>query len=244
MMSAGNDFYHAIAKDYATYGDDAVTDWFLGFFNVYKYLSSPSGDIKGKTVLDYGCGTGKFCRFLKDKGARVIGVDVSSDMLQIAKTISTDDIAYHHIQSGCLDFIPSNSIEYVTVNFVLCILNLESEMLKILKELQRVLKADGKLVMLNVNWEQAQNREFISFKPEPVKELSPGQHLHITLKGKNPIQVEEHFWPITSYCCLFKQAGLSIEMVDQPKASEDDKGHPWLDECNYAPFSIIVGKKG
>ena len=41
--------------------------------------------IRGKRVLDFGCGAGEFCRWLKEQGAsEVTGVDVSERMLQVA----------------------------------------------------------------------------------------------------------------------------------------------------------------
>lgn len=234
-----HDYYHAIAEDYERYGQGAITDWLLGFFNVYKYLCP----IEDKSVFDYGCGTGKFCRFLRDKGAAVIGADVSQDMLEVAQSFDSRGITYHHIRSGCLEFIPDSSIDYVTMTFVLCILNTPTEMEKIVGELHRVLKKDGKLVMLNVNWEQAKGREFVSFKPDPVDVLTLGQHLHVTLKGEHPIRVEEHFWSKAYYCSLFKKSGLTDITIEEPLAHKDDTEHRWLDEQYYSPFAIIVGKK-
>lgn len=44
-----------------------------------------------KTILDMGCGTGKHDKLLCDKGYAVHGIDISSDMLEIANTIKVDD---------------------------------------------------------------------------------------------------------------------------------------------------------
>ena len=43
------------------------------------------GNVKGKKILDYGCGTGIYARLLTKKGAKVKGFDISSEMLKIAK---------------------------------------------------------------------------------------------------------------------------------------------------------------
>ena len=40
------------------------------------------GNVKGKKILDIGCGNGKYTNQMKERGAsRVVGVDVSSGML-------------------------------------------------------------------------------------------------------------------------------------------------------------------
>lgn len=50
--------------------------------------------LKGRRVLDLGCGAGEFCRFAKNEGASfVMGIDCSKNMLNVAKN-SEDDITY------------------------------------------------------------------------------------------------------------------------------------------------------
>lgn len=47
------------------------------------YLSLPSA---GSTILDIGCGTGLLAAALAEQGHRVVGIDPSSTMLEIART--------------------------------------------------------------------------------------------------------------------------------------------------------------
>jgi SAM-dependent methyltransferase len=42
------------------------------------------GDIQGKTVLDLGCGSGENIVPLAKRGANVIGIDISSELIQLA----------------------------------------------------------------------------------------------------------------------------------------------------------------
>ncbi len=48
------------------------------------------GDVAGKRVLDVGCGAGSTSRALSALGADVTGVDVSSDLLELAKENKTE----------------------------------------------------------------------------------------------------------------------------------------------------------
>ncbi len=49
-----------------------------------EYAYSLLGDVAGKTVLDFGCGTGENCLLLARRGARVVGVDISASLVRIA----------------------------------------------------------------------------------------------------------------------------------------------------------------
>jgi len=58
------------------------------FYN--EMLEMPStlellGNIKGKKILDFGCGTGIYAKLLTKKGAKVSGFDISPEMIKIAK---------------------------------------------------------------------------------------------------------------------------------------------------------------
>ena len=50
-----------------------------------EYAFHLLGDINGKVVLEYGCGEGPNIVVLSRRGAKVIGVDISSEMLALAK---------------------------------------------------------------------------------------------------------------------------------------------------------------
>lgn len=45
-------------------------------------------DVHGRTVLDAGCGTGRYLQELKARGAFVIGMDLSEAMLERARSVS------------------------------------------------------------------------------------------------------------------------------------------------------------
>ncbi len=53
----------------------------------YHTLVEIAPDLNGSTVLDYGCGTGDFYRFLKRRGieVRYTGVDINENFIELAK---------------------------------------------------------------------------------------------------------------------------------------------------------------
>ena len=62
-------------------------------------------DMRGRRVVDLGCGFGWFCRWAREQGAaRVLGIDVSEQMLRHARAESTDDaITYVRADLESLD---------------------------------------------------------------------------------------------------------------------------------------------
>ena len=63
------------------------------FFN--EHLEMPTtlellGNVRGKKILDFGCGTGIYARLLTKKGAKVKGFDISPEMIEIAKEESPE----------------------------------------------------------------------------------------------------------------------------------------------------------
>jgi len=152
--------YNDIAQRYDILEKSDVTLWHLGYQNLLRHLKP----IVHKSILDYGCGSGTFCRFLREYKAIVTGVDISKNMINVAKKGYPDDIAYHHITSGNLDFLAADSLDFVVLNFVLCTISTRSEILEIMKSIYRVLKKNGSIMIMNSNWDKSNGKEFITFK--------------------------------------------------------------------------------
>jgi 2-polyprenyl-3-methyl-5-hydroxy-6-metoxy-1,4-benzoquinol methylase len=53
----------------------------------YKTLLTLTGDLSGKSILDFGCGKGDFCGFLRDNGiaASYCGIDVNENLIALAQ---------------------------------------------------------------------------------------------------------------------------------------------------------------
>lgn len=106
---------------------------------------------KGDKVLDLACGQGFFSRAFNTLGADVIGVDISHELIDIAKNynktelIDKSAINYFVAPSHKLEFIPSESIDKITI--VLALQNIE-DVHATLKECFRVLRSGGSLVVV------------------------------------------------------------------------------------------------
>lgn len=75
--------WDAAADGYARGQRDGVDQFRYAFFGpIQRELV---GDVKGKRLLDVGCGAGYFARLMADAGAEVTGIDISPRMIEHAR---------------------------------------------------------------------------------------------------------------------------------------------------------------
>ncbi|MBU1198426.1 MAG: methyltransferase domain-containing protein [Nanoarchaeota archaeon] len=98
------------------------------------------GNIKGKRILDIGCGAGVHAKKYMAKGAIVEGIDISKTMIELAKKRCPKA----KFKVGTFKKIPYKNSSFNIVTGSLCIDYLNSkEMSATFKEVSRVLKKRG-----------------------------------------------------------------------------------------------------
>ncbi|MCO4798117.1 MAG: malonyl-ACP O-methyltransferase BioC [Colwelliaceae bacterium] len=130
------------------------------------------------TVLDLGCGTGFFTDILATRYQQVIGLDISSKMLNFSKSNRSDDIFWVEANAYKLPFA-DQSIDLIYSNLMIqwC-----ESLVSLKKEINRVLKpgglfifstlVDGTLFELKSSWGQVDDdKHVIDFKNESELEL-------------------------------------------------------------------------
>lgn len=125
---------------------------------------------QGQSILDVGCGTGNFSVKLAEKGAFVTGIDVSEDMLEIAREKSGDlPITFKHMDLYELDF-QDNTFDAV---FSMAAFEFVKEPERALSELFRVLKPGGKLLIGTIHLDSPWGRLYTS---EPFQKDTVFRH--------------------------------------------------------------------
>lgn len=98
---------------------------------------------RGEVLLDLACGQGFFAREFAKLGAKVIGVDISSELINIAK--QDKSVEYHVAPADKLDFLKNESVYKVII--ILSLQNIENAS-EVIREVTRVLKPRGKLFII------------------------------------------------------------------------------------------------
>lgn len=102
------------------------------------------GDVAGQLVLDAGCGPGIYTRELVRRGARVIAVDASTDMIAHARASSGGAYLRCHDLNQPLTWLPDNSIDTCLLALVIHYLHNRATTLA---DLNRVLTPGGQLLV-------------------------------------------------------------------------------------------------
>ncbi|MFB9215082.1 malonyl-ACP O-methyltransferase BioC [Vibrio sinaloensis] len=129
----------AFGKAAATYDAHAAFQRDVG----HRLLDFIPLDLTGRTVLDLGCGTGYFSQVLQQRGAKVMCVDLSAEMLKAAKSrCGTDNMTYQQGDAEQLPFA-SGRFDYVFSSLALqwC-----DDLSIPLKEMRRVTNESGRIV--------------------------------------------------------------------------------------------------
>jgi SAM-dependent methyltransferase len=221
----------------------------LEFPNTYylAYRDLPeiiSLNVSGNNALDFGCGTGRSTRFLKQLGFDVKGIDNSSDMIEIARKLDNSG-DYHLVSDGNYQHLGTGQYDLVQSIFTFDNIPGWDNRIRILSGLRELLKPSGKLICLDSTPELYTN-EWASFSTKDFPENRNAKtgdivrDIMLDVKDRRP--VEDIFWTIHDYHELFVKAGFNLEATYTPLGHKDEP-YNWLSELNIAPWIIFVLSK-
>ena len=221
----------------------------LEFPNTYylAYRDLPeiiSKHVKGKKAIDFGCGTGRSTRFLKQFGFEVIGIDIAQDMLDIAKKL--DIIGdYQLVINGKYSHLGVEQFDLIQSIFTFDNIPGWENRTQILVSLRDLMKPTGRMICLDSTPELYTN-EWASFTtkdfPENWHAKTEDLVRDIMLDVEDRRPVEDIFWTESDYHKLFDLAGLEIEETYKP-LGRDNEPYTWISEKEIAPWIIFVLKK-
>lgn len=204
------------------------------------------GSVKGKSVLDAGCGEGYLSRWLSKLGASVVGVDYSNKMLEIARNRTPEevDIKYMHGNLEDLHCLKDKSFDLIVSNMVIQDL---SNYEKAIKEMYRLL-VDGGCFVFSIlhpcfitpssGWVKSEGGEKLFWKVDNY--FYEGAY-----EQAIPVDHEEKLVyfhrTLTSYVDTIHQAGFRIERMVEPKPSAEmlDKYPSFIEDLRCSDFLVF-----
>jgi len=214
------DLYNGIAQKYNENRSKASND-----VSEFPKVIELAGDVKGKNVLDLGCGLGKHSKEYLNKGAIVTGIDASDEMIKIAKKtcenrgnffvanfedVKFDDETFDLI-SASFSIMYSDKIDYLFKQFHA--------------------------------WLRPQGRVIFSIY-HPIQYFLKIEDFDFTKSKKYwfklnayDVEVYNYYHPIGDYCNSFLSNGFKLKSLNETTISRKIKG--WAEEKYRIPNSIV-----
>lgn len=191
------------------------------------YVGKPAllkaiGKVKGKKILELGCGSGFWLRILFAKGAKCTGIDNSKTQIENALSQSKrEGINYIIGDVSSLKMLKANSFDVVLLEHVILEVPKLAKIKKIMEEAFRVLKKHGFVVISDLH----------PFAPNAGSDnirLLKGYHyfksgalfkiISKRVDGKETFYCDYH-WTLQDFCDSITDAGFRIVKITEPRPS-------------------------
>ena len=117
----------------------------------------------GERLLDVGCGTGHWSRFFASLGYAVVGVDISEQMIEVAKAGASPQCVFEVADACSLPF----DAHFFEVVAAMATLEFVSDVHGALKQMFRCVKPSGSVIIGTLNKLAPLNRQRIVKDKEP-----------------------------------------------------------------------------
>jgi len=212
------------------------------YFLAYRDLPDLiAGNVQGRRALDFGCGAGRSTRFLGRLGFQTVGVDISPEMIRMARSIDPGG-DYRLIGEGDLGDFEEGSMDLILSAFTFDNIPSAQRKLKCLEGLRDRLDRKGKFLNL-VSTPDIYRHEWASFSTQDFPEnrgARTGDRVRIVMKDVDDQRpVEDVIWYEEDYGKLYASAGMRMVELHKPLAREDEP-FAWVNETRIAPWAIYV----
>lgn len=197
--------------------------------------------VRGSRSVDFGCGTGRSARFLHTLGFKTIGLDISTEMVALAR-LQDPEGDYRVIEDGDFSSVTLGSCDLVLSAFTFDNVPGPEARKKLFRTLGELLAPGGKLINI-VSTPEIYLNEWVTFSSKDFPEnrhARPGDVVRIvTTDYSDARPVDDILWPDSGYREAYRQAGLEVLAHKKPLA-RGDEGIDWMSETRVAPWSIYV----
>jgi SAM-dependent methyltransferase len=203
-----------------------------------------AGGVAGKLVLDLGCGEGRFCRMLTQRGAQTVGLDLVRAMLDAGIQRTARSEQYVQGSGETLPFLDE------TFDLVVSYLSLVDipDFRATIRESSRVLKEGGRMLVANLNFSSA------ALLPSWERD-DQGRRLFMRLDNYAEERTRVLEWdgvrivnwhrPLSSYMEAYLGAGLTLRRFLEPVPKDESlRNDPYCEDWFRVPiFDVMLWEK-
>jgi SAM-dependent methyltransferase len=197
--------------------------------------------VPGGRALDFGCGTGRSTRFVRDLGFETVGVDISQEMLDQALEADPDG-DYRLISDDDPASLGDGAFDLVLSVFTFDNIPTAAKKINLFTALRGLLAPGGHLVSL-VSSPDIYVNEWASFttKAFPAnRQAKTGDEVLIVMTDVEDARpVKDIIFFDDAYGDVYRRAGLAVVAEHRPLGREDEP-FAWVNETRIAPWVIYV----
>ncbi len=232
-MSQSKTYWSAIAGDYDAVvketGDQSQQ------LIINPVVQELLGDLKGKSVLDAGCGNGYWTRRMALTAQRVVGIDFTGELIERAKGRGIPSNTEFIIGNLERLLLANETFDIVLMNMVL--LDLE-ELSSVVHEIARVTKFGGKIVISTTHpwFENLPNTH--SLKDESGKKVgrAVSNYFATGLIRDETNKYQHWHYKISDLINSFAANHLFVEKMIEPNGASSLKNG----EVDHIPYFLIM----
>lgn len=201
--------------------------------------------VQGRRAVDFGCGTGRSTRFLRQLEFEATGVDIAPKMIAKARELDAAG-DYRLVEDDDLSGLNAGSYDLVLSAFTFDNIPGWDTKVRLFRDLGRLLNSAGKIVSV-VSAPEIYTHEWASFSTRDYQEnwsAQTGDTVRIVttdIADRRP--AEDILWTDEAYAEVYRRAGLEAIARYQPLA-RGDESYEWVSETTIPPWVIyVIGKK-
>lgn len=199
------------------------------------------GDVRGKRLLEIGCGGGQHSILFAKQGARCVGIDLSDEQVKHARRLAERegvDTEFYQADATDLSMFDAETFDAAHSAFAL---HYVDDAAACYREVFRVLKPRGLFVY------SFDHPAFRCFDDHSQQFVRPYWSPYVEWDWEFPgvkARVHANYRPVGEEVDLLRGAGFIVERIIEPRPEHGDELHRWLEpaqvaRAQYLPVSVI-----
>lgn len=225
-MDTQHDQYEGVAESYDQTFKLLPYREHIEAFSLFRLL----GDLSGRAVLDLACGTGIFTRAIRQWGAaQVMGVDISEDMVRVARSHEADKpLGIEYVVGDVSTLGNLGQFDVAVGVYLLGYVASREIMVQMGRSIARNLKPGGRLLTYFVSPELERTPGYyrkygIDFFVDAQIQDGDPMYFSLILGDTVTPKLSDYYWSLEAVASAFEEAGFRAIRWVRPELSEQGR---------------------